>query len=95
MYTFVTAEGDPAIAIPEVEGQNGFVLTDILAPTTVGPLVLFQDAGDGPLEVFRTFPTSQRIISLTTGIPLVAGSTITGYLNGAAGFSFTLRGYVY
>lgn len=89
----------PSTAVTTAEGPNGFVLTDVTWDNgnegeTYGEVWVFQDTGDGPVEIFRTWRQTMRITSLTTEIPLIAGSTIYVGFDCCSG-TVTLRGYVY
>ena len=77
------------IIIPKVEGANGFMLT--YARTDVGNLRIYQDTGEGPVEIF--FLDRGLPLASTIELPLVAGSTIT--VTGASGGYATIVGYVY
>ena len=90
----VTGSEPPTIIIPEVEGQNGFVLTDIIM-RLVTPFMVYQDTGEGP-EVILDVDQGGSNFNLVTGIPLVAGSTILfEFPAGSAQMPVTIRGFVY
>ena len=92
----VTGSEPPTIIIPEVEGQNGFVLTDVLATIPAAVFVVYQDTGEGPEEMVRFEASHAGKLNLTTGIPLIAGSTIlVESPTGAVPTTITIRGYVY
>ncbi len=84
--------GEPIIIIPEVEGVNGFILTDAFAITG---MEVYQDTGDGPVRILTVQASNTNNYRFTPvpGLPLVHGSIITvsgGHLRTA-----TLIGYVY
>ncbi len=90
----VTGSEPPTIIIPEVEGQNGFVFTDIFMHH-VAPFRVYQDIGEGP-ELILEVDLAGSMFNFTSGMPLVAGSTILVESPfGSALTSITLRGYVY
>ena len=71
------------ILIPEVEGPNGFILTDVIGEYT--EIDYFQDE-----ELIFTL---DGIFSFATGIPLTAGSTFKIFNDFP--LTITLVGYVY
>ena len=92
----VTGSEPPTIIIPEVEGQNGFVLTDVLALIPAAVFVVYQDTGEGPEEMVRFGASHTGKLNLTSGIPLIAGSTIlVESPTGEVPTTITIRGYVY
>ena len=80
---------ETTIIIPKVEGTNGFVLTDVIGTGTT--LRIFQDTGEGPVQILTI--VNSFSVGFATGIPLVAGSTIT--ILAGQGLDATLTGYVY
>ena len=89
VYSVVVPNDETGIVIAEVEGSNGFVLTDVISTTQFR---LYQDTGDGPVQVLRA--VTNVPVSFTTGIPLVAGSTLTVTFPGGE-HEVTVAGYVY
>jgi len=89
VYHVFVPELETTIVIPNVEGTNGFMLTDVIAHVN---MTFFQDTGEGPVQILRIM--TQDPISLTTGIPLVVGSTITTFTTSGIADT-TLIGYVY
>lgn len=108
-FDVVGRERAEVIVIPEVEGKNGFILTDIAVVTRLrqcsgDPLAVAIREGDR--EVFRPFvstrPGSDRfastvVNSFESGIPLRPGSEIICDLLPIADNTIyvTLSGYVY
>ncbi len=90
MYRAALQEGEHVVIISEVEGPNGFILTN-LRKTGSAFVRVFQDTGEGPEEIVRF--TANESFDATTGVPLVAGSTITVIGQGTT--AATLIGYVY
>ena len=92
----VVGSEPPTIIIPEVEGSNGFVLTDVLAMIPAQVFMVYQDTGEGPEEMVRFSASHDPKLNLTSGIPLIAGSTIlVESPTGEVPTTITIRGYVY
>ena len=84
------AVGENVVIIPEVEGPNGFIITHVRRSNSL--VQVFQDTGEGPEEILRY--DTEEVFSAMTGVPVVAGSTITVIGNGG-GATATIIGYVY
>ena len=78
------------VIIPEVEGANGFILTDAFSLT---PMKIYQDVGDGPVEILSANSNLNYRLSPVPGSPLILGSTIT--ITAGAFQLVTIIGYVY
>ena len=80
--------------IPKAEGANGFVITDMITFTTQTQSRLRLFENDVELLQFNVSP-APLAINFTSGIPLIAGSTITANTSGGGDHWITLIGYVY
>lgn len=87
---FFSCEGScvHATVIPETEGDNGFIITDITF--TQSAITLEIDSGGGP----ETFFYSNRTAHFTSGIHVSPGVTVL-VLSMGNGHSITISGYVY
>lgn len=90
-YGVTMAGGEPVVIIPEVEGVHGFMLTDTFSGGS--SVRLFQDTGDGPVEILYAGSVFSHRLSPVPGFPLILGSTIT--VLGSQDDRATIIGYVY
>jgi len=90
IYRAVMEGGTPVVIIPEVEGTIGFVITHLRQQSN-NLIRFYQDSGSGPEEILCY--TSTEPFGVMTGVPLIAGSTIT--VSGDADIATTIIGYVY
>lgn len=86
------------VVIPEVPGENGFVVTDIVSRHDLGTpmLVTILEESTGEPEVkirYRMLPDFQTPVHFNSGIPLRSGSRITA--DGAMLKDVTISGYTY
>jgi len=76
------------VVIPEVEGGNGFIITDLDGISTDW----FEDAGQGPVLI-----SHEGARHFTTGIPVSSGSSIIAVLPSTATSPryYSISGYVF
>lgn len=86
------------VVIPEVPGENGFVVTDIVSRHDWGTPVLVtlteEFAGESEVKLrYRMLPDVQAPLHFNSGIPLRSGSSLT--VDGIMLKEVTISGYTY
>ncbi len=83
-YTIEGVGNDASVIIPQVEGDKGFIVTDIgFAGKDVSfdyPIAFRITCNNGPIGTFAASDGhiwEARVVSLKSGIPLVAGDTVS------------------